>query len=462
MLSFAAMIAANRIFSCTLIFCLSLVNNFLVAQSRSDSSELVILDTLAADLYLIGPKPKEAHDRSREGVYPDKFMFMGQGVYPNSFKPDVGQLGLIRGSDTLLEPRYITIESWHGLIQAFVGFRFILMDTLGNRIQAEELQMVFRIQDTSLYVVQNDSGQGILNAAGHWILKPNWRKIEHFKGLGYRVKKDNNSGFLNMDLSEKIPCQYWEIRPMSTPSNEVVYIIRNHNAYYGLCDAEGKVCLKTEYEGFDKISFGLLPIRQNRYWGVVDNSCSLIIPCKYMQIHVRKEVVLCYRENMNFDIYNIEGKAVVSDIQYSGNTPYGFGQVRKDSLLGIVAVDRKGTRIYWEPQFLSLKEVMTDTAWNAQYVVTQRNGKYGVLDLLQDRVICEDALDQVVIVKYTKPNGYSVERMRIYGRKGDKWTLIGAPGEKISFTIKELKQHIEANQPAPYVFHSYDTLPAFD
>lgn len=445
-----------------LVFCATLVQFKLFAQDDGTTQVPQIRYTIAGDLVVFGDSlDVEERSDSIEFMLENYSMILSRQSKTVLF--DLRKLGLLKGKDTLLQPVYGEIKRWGSVIRAWKGGGYILLDTSGNIIQPNLLNPFKQIPEMGVDIIKSDSGFGLIRNDGKWILTPNCLNLVYHEGIGFRYSLKETTelyGFLNLNFQEIIPPKY-EYLYLDRGKGFVLFHIRDDRGRSGLLSSDGKPCLELGKQTIGMFSEGLAPVERNGLWGAVDTQCVQLIPCKYTQVLPRKQVILCYKPNLVWDIYTLEGALLAEDIAYSGTTPYGFGMVRRDTLWGIVGVDR-GSRLFWEPEFISLKEVMTDTAWNAHYMVFEKNGKYGVLDALNNRIVSPELMDQVVIAKYTKLNGYSIGRMRIYGRRGDKWALIGAPGDKVSFTIRELKQHIEANQPAPYVFHSYDTLPALD
>lgn len=120
-----------------------------------------------------------------------------------------------------------------------------------------------------------DKLYGIIDQSGKFVIDPTFTNIYYYKGF-YETVKNKKKGYLNSDLKEILPTEYYEVEDFS----EGLAVVEKDKKF-GLINQNGEFVIPLIYDGAHECTEGLIAVLKDGYWGFVDPTNKTIIDFKF-------------------------------------------------------------------------------------------------------------------------------------------------------------------------------------
>ena len=159
----------------------------------------------------------------------------------------------------------------------------------------------------------------------------------------------SNNGFIDKTGMFVIPKQFGgtEIGP---DFSEGLAVITVDEISYGYIDTSGNIAIDAIYEGADKFSEGLAPVRINGKWGYIDVNGNIVIEPKFKRARPFNEGLAgVWREDDTTGFIDRTGEYVIGPCNFGAwEFSEGMGRIMKDAQAGFI--DKNG-EVVIEPLF---------------------------------------------------------------------------------------------------------------
>lgn len=244
---------------------------------------------------------------------------------------------------------------------------------------------------------------GIISATEQWLVPPQLLPLQLVTDTYYlmvdgplRTVKDfsNNTlyftnnpltlttdGFIETTSSNEL----WHVsftgvitKWQQKPQDVVSTIGQEHEGYrsiqkdnkWGFIDAQGRLRIPNRYDAVQHFSEGLAPFSLRKKWGFINREDEIVIQPAYEEVQPFVMGLSLVKQKGKYGIIN-KANEFVLPCRYDSvkRLPSGFFELINDNLRGLA--NREGV-LQYDPKYTL--QVLTD-----DYVLVERNGKYGVL-----------------------------------------------------------------------------------
>lgn len=113
------------------------------------------------------------------------------------------------------------------------------------------------------------------------VIEPKWQESTFYEGELAQVKLNNLWGLIDKSGQEVVPCGYEFI---SEFVNGIAVGIKPNTGERSLISISGKEQVYSDYSSVGLLKGGLIMVRKNRLYGLMDRSGNFILPCEYEHI----------------------------------------------------------------------------------------------------------------------------------------------------------------------------------
>ena len=272
-------------------------------------------------------------------------------------KSKVGMINLLNNS--IIPPYYDEIQSLYKDTYKLINYetRYVygrdeefhsikIADISKNPVKYigdTTFSMIIPVLDNYFYVCQ-DSGCGIMNLDGKYLLDPKYSNIKFsIKNLDiFAVQKNEKWGFVNTEGSYIVYPRFDDVRSFSDKKIPVSY-----NEKWGCINKKGEVTLRLKYSEVGKESNQYYEVSYDSKWGVADSTGKEIIEVKNEKVALDElEKIVIVENTENFSLYSLEsGQFIKEDLDYlesfhGGTAVYGE-KINNNTLYGLISSNGK-------------------------------------------------------------------------------------------------------------------------
>ncbi len=317
----------------------------------------------------------------------------------------------------IIEPKYMQIEkikSRNAFIIKESEFRYNIVDAK-DRVQFETwYDRIITAKEPGIYIVKKADKMGIIDEKGKVIVPIEYRKINerpYNDGSYLAIDKDGKYGCMTLKGEVTLPFEYDR---MDIKGYNSVAISSKKNKC-GLIQINNGTPVEIATCDYDDIiqDNKLFIVEQGKKYGVMDIYGKLITKLEYDEIQTLKGGFMTARKKSNWYFLSNEGQ-VLTDKGYAGIFPvvnaansYSYGNYANYTYLSIKGKDGKFgliDKLGNEILPVSFEEISAE-AQNT--LITKKNGKFGLYNLLSKQSTLPNEYDQIVF-----------SNNRFYGFKG--------------------------------------------
>lgn len=253
-------------------------------------------------------------------------------------------------------------------------------------------ESIVHIDDTT-FIVKNTKGYGVLTLKGNYILSCQYNGIYSLGNRFYAVSnKRLKNGVVDSENQLVVPYKYDHI--VSYSNNR--FLVRLNNKY-GFLDRQGKVVVPLKYDWAKPFSSGLAWVEKDDLWGLIDTMGREVYPsiCHYPQEF--SDGTTFVEDNGMYGIIDTAGKIILPFISHRPT----------DFVDGIAAIYDKDGNLTACADFNGihpLPEPYNEYSRQGEFVIVERDGKYGVLNLKKRQLIIPILYDEVGLFS---PEGFA-------------------------------------------------------
>ena len=195
-------------------------------------------------------------------IYFDEYILDSFSFYEGTFKVGKGgKYGIVKANgEIIVNPIYEDIKP--------IGKDIFIVknNEKFGILKSNDLIVPFKYDDIvgdaqeKCYIAELNEKRILLDENGDVLIQDyDYDDVRIYKGIGFRVKKNNQWGFIKNDGSSWIPCCYDDIRPYIDNKNVIGFMVCLYNKY-GALDVNGNVWIECNHDDLYFIKTTLMNI----------------------------------------------------------------------------------------------------------------------------------------------------------------------------------------------------------